>query len=294
MESDLFKKYFTPLTNVSGGNQGTSSKYGVYGTIDNAFDHLGYSRLASYMECPAKYRYTYIDKLGDMKSTAIRRGQAYHATLECLLNYKMERGQMLGILKAENVAEIYAREEGLTDCEVGRVMDAVRFYHRNLYAQHNPIGVEQGFEITKGGVKLTGKIDLIDSRSDGTLVIDHKFSYDIWPETRAKYGCQPMIYQWWAEQNVENFAGFAYNIVRVFPYPVIQELRIPVIPKAQSDWWEMQVGIVAGAIKAGFFPYNPEEKHCGWCNHKKVCEFSAYTVQETLFGKQAGRKEYEI
>jgi len=212
----------------------------------------------------------------------MRRGQAYHAALDFLLKYKMDKGELLSLERAERAAIRVAKAENLTDSEVYRVIDAVRFYYSEMYPKHLPIAVEQDFTIHRGGVKLTGRIDLV--QVDGR-VIDHKFSYDKWAEPRAKYGSQPIIYQWagldYLSKKFKNwqYTGFAYQIIRLFPTPLIQEIDIDPIPQWESDWYEEQIAQIAACVQAGLFPAKPADKECTLCSHKELCQPAIWNIR---------------
>lgn len=215
----------------------------------------------------------------------MRRGQAYHSALEFLLQWKIDHeGELFPLERAEKLAIRCAKKENLTDAEIYRVIDAVRFYHGDMYLKHNPLCVEEAFDFVQGGVKLTGRIDLVQEIKGKLWVIDHKFSYDKWAEPRAKYGCQPIIYQWASidslcERYGMEFGGFAYNILRLFPSPLIQVIEIDKVPEWESNWWEEQIQQTASAIQAGFFPAKPGDKQCGWCDHKELCQPAIYKVR---------------
>jgi hypothetical protein len=213
----------------------------------------------------------------------MRRGQAYHTSLDALLKYKIETGELISIERAERVAIRAAKVENLSNSEIYKVIDAVRFYHSEMYPKHIPIAVEQDFEIYRGGVKLTGRVDLV--QVDGQI-IDHKFSYDKWAEPRAKYGCQPMVYQWagldcFAKKFKHwQYTGFAYQIIRLFPTPLIQEISIDPISQWESDWYEEQIAQIAACVRAGLFPARPSDKECSWCSHKELCQPAIWNIRK--------------
>lgn len=242
------------------------------------------------------YKYTYVDGLRTPGGIPMRRGQAYHGTLEGLLNYKINRdGEHYPIEKTERFALKNARKEDLSDSEAARVVQAARFYHSKMYARHHPLAVEIAFDFEKDGIQYTGRIDLVDHQmkkgKNLAVILDHKFSYDTWAETRAKYGVQPIIYQWaWEEQLHEEFdgldyGGFGYNIIRLFPTPVIQEIIIKPCVKSASDWWSNQIKVMAQCIQHGFFFATPGDKKCQYCDHKKLCKPTIYTVKESRIGE---------
>lgn len=256
--------------------------------------HVGYSRLSSFFKCPKSFKYSYIDKIRMPGGLPIRRGQAYHGALETMLFHKLENdGDLYTLARAEKLAIRSAKKENLPDSEIYKVIDATRYYWHNLYPLHTPIAVEKEFKIMRGGVEITGRIDLLDQISVKGKpmfdVIDHKFSYDVWADERAKYGCQPIIYQWAAIDLYEKefdlpYHGFQYNICRLFPSPVIQKIEVPRVSQADSDWWEEQIYEAARIIRRRYFPAIPSGKNCQFCDHRELCQPVAYKIKKSLVG----------
>lgn len=252
--------------------------------------HLGYSRISKFVDCPKQFKYTYIDKIRDaVVGVPLRRGQAYHGSLETLLRWKIEHPEVpYTVARAEKLAIRQGKKNDLTDSEIYRVIDAVRYYHQTLYPVHVPLSVEEDFEIVRGGVKLTGRVDLIEKIG---RIIDHKFSYDTWAEARAKYGCQPIIYQWAALDVFEKqfpgwtYEGFEYNVIRLYPNPRIQRIEIPKLAQDESDWWEDQIFEYAKMIRRGYFPATPGDKVCTFCPHKKLCNPTIYKPKMSNIGE---------
>ncbi len=282
-------------------------KNGVTLTVDNQDFHLGYSRISKYIECPKSFKYSYIDGIRSKANAAMNRGTAYHGALEDMFNYRLEHNnELMPLEQAERCAIKQSRKVKLTDAQIYNVIDAVRYFYKMKYEGHVPAisntnieplsvntqkSVEGAFEIFRGGVKITGRIDL--ATKDG-IIVDHKFSNDTWSEARAKYGVQPIIYQWagidWLEKNfdVPEYSGFQYNIIKIWPQVDIQVVHIPRVSQEKSDWWEEQVASVAKAIKAGVFTATPSDRICQWCGHKKLCKPVIYDVDiNTTSGKES-------
>jgi hypothetical protein len=275
------------LTNSDSGiTIGGQTEPGITLSVEGQDFHLGYSRIASYLTCPKQYAFTYNQKIPYRGSSAIRKGQAFHATLESLLNYKMEYNEAMPLASAERVAVKAAKAEKLTDNQSYNVIDGVRHYHANVYPLHKPAAVEESFTIHRGGVNLTGRIDLVDTRGH---VIDHKFSHAIWDESKAKTGVQPIIYQWAGLDYIApkynlTYTGFQYNVTQTWPECVTQVIDLPLVSQDQSDWWEEQVEGIAKAILAGVFFANPSERACKWCQYIKQCKPTMYTPWISLLG----------
>ena len=92
-----------------------------------------------------------------------------------------------------------------------------------------------------------------------------------------------MVYQWAGKDWLEpmygiRYNGFAYNICRVFPSPLIQVIRIKPICQAHSDWWEEQLHHIARSIRSGIFPARPDEGNCANCWNKQACKPPKYRV----------------
>lgn len=256
--------------------------------------HVGYSRLSKFFQCPKSFKYAYIDKIRMPSGLPLRRGQAYHGAVEFLLNWKMEHDDLFPLDRAEKLAIRQAKENDLTDAEIYKVIDAVRFYWTHLYPRHRPLAVEKDFSIVRGGVTITGRIDLIERRKKKGKVFfdvtDHKFSYDTWADSRARYGCQPIIYQWAALDQFEKefglpYGGFSYNIIRLFPHPVIQKIRIKRMKQVDSDWWEEQIFEAARTIRRGYFPAIPSDKNCQFCDYKDRCQPVIYRLEKSFVGE---------
>ncbi len=304
MTSAQSKTSSSVSTEKKPGNHSATSlpeeEEGVTITVDGEEFHFGYSRATKFIECPRAYEETYVNGHRTPGGTPMRRGTAYHATLEGLLNYKINKdGALYPLEKTENYAWKNAVKENLADGECARVVQAARFYHARLYPVHNPILVEVDFDFWKDDVRYTGKIDLVEWQNEKgkrkIFIRDHKFSYDTWAESRAKYGVQPIIYQWaWEEQLCKElqgtefdgleYGGFSYNIIRLFPTTVIQDVFIKPCNAVASDWWNRQLKEMARCIKNGTFYALPGDKKCQYCDHKKRCKPTIYTVKSTFIG----------
>ena len=258
--------------------------------------HLGYSRIAKFLECPRSFKYTYIDGIRSPSGAAARRGTAYHNTLEKMLKFVMKHGYLAEREGCLTVAARMAEAEKLPPSDLKKVLTGVEYYYYRLYPKHKPVAVEQEFEIIRGGVKITGRIDLVEQNG---RIVDHKFSSDIWAEDRAKHGVQPMIYQWAGLDylpgilgNDWQFTGFQYNIIRTYPSLVIQKIDIPLMSQEISDWWEEEIAEIAKSILSGAFPAQPDEKRgCKWCDHKKLCKPKVYNIAIELVGQQREDEE---
>lgn len=249
--------------------------------------HLGYSRVKTFQDCPKQYEFSYVHNIRGEANDNMKRGSAYHNTLEIMLEYKRRKGRLAKLGDCLDISFQFSREEQLKEANCFKVRDAVKFYHEQLYSVHKPLLVEGSFDVQRGGVSVTGRIDLIEE--DG-YIVDHKFSANLWTEERAAYGSQPIVYQWAALDIFEKqwpgwvYKGFKYNILRQFPFPVFQEIIIPRVSEEESMWFEEQFRAMVKAIGSGGFPANPSPNGCKWCSHKKLCNPVIYKPKIQLIG----------
>lgn len=255
---------------------------------DGSEFHVGYSRISKFAECPKQFKYSYVDKLRRKAGLPLLRGQAYHGSVETMLQWKIDHPEEpYTIERAERLAIRMARKEELTDAEIYKIIDAVRYYYITLYHLHDPMLVECDFSVARGGVTITGRIDLVEN---GGAIVDHKFSYDTWAISRAKYGCQPIIYQWAAMDQLQKqypnwrYTHFEYNIIKLYPHPKIQCIKIPALTQDQSDWWEDQIHEYAKTIRRGYFPAKPADKACTFCDFKDLCKPAIYMPKLSFYG----------
>lgn len=286
----------------------TLAEGGLIVKVDDQEFHLGYSRLSSYMECPMSYKYTYVDGRRSEGSPVMRRGTAFHNTLEDMLKYKAGWGKLMPIDKAEARARHHCTENRVCPSATEEVIKSMRFFYDQLYhkltpamlletAGENESAIEGEFKIYRGGVEITGRIDFASevvkgaaltkalvAEHAGGIIHDWKFSNKPWEKDRVTHSVQPMIYQWagedWFEPNFGiPYLGFQYDIFNVWPDSQIQTVYIPRLDKKASDWWERQIEAFAKAIRTSIFPANPSDNVCKWCNHRAVCKPAIYQVE---------------
>jgi CRISPR/Cas system-associated exonuclease Cas4 (RecB family) len=136
-------------------------------------DHLSYSQISLYMECPREYYFRYIkypEKKGDMDSDVFRLGRAYHTAMEGLYSNK-PLPQVINEFEAETSSlSSYAA------MDIETTKNAILYYQSSIYPQY--AGLVQDIEVDVKDFMIPGvevpihlRIDLstVDDR-----IIDHK------------------------------------------------------------------------------------------------------------------------
>ena len=262
--------------------------------------HTGYSRISKYMACPRQYYYVYVaGRRHEIASTPMKRGNAYHGALEAALLRKLDHGKAMGIPKLMEWATYHGEQQGLPDKVIEEVRGACRLWHNVLYGDMEPLFVEGSFTIVRAGVKMTGRVDagLRKVRTKGGRIVqcdkygylaDHKFSFDLWTNARAKESVQPMIYQWawedvFSKETGLQYSHFAYDVLKTFPYFAAERLEIGRVAVEGSMWYERNIREIAEGMCKGVYFARPSESECGRCSFKSTeCQPVLYRVTRRM------------
>jgi putative RecB family exonuclease len=135
-------------------------------------EHLSYSRLSRFEQCPLSFKLHYIERLRAEPGLPLRFGKAVHAVLEVLVREHMEEERVGPLWQ-----EAWAREER-TGVDV--FQEGVEILQRFVRDQgaldaHDVLAVEKEFRLPVGSFTELGFIDRVDRVDDETIkVIDYK------------------------------------------------------------------------------------------------------------------------
>lgn len=210
--------------------------------------HFSASSASTYLQCPAKWKYRYIDRLPETKSEALEKGTMVHKALERYWTGgygKPEQG-------IHRFISAYRRMDGAV-----------------LPEQVEAVELELRAELPGVDVPLLGYIDCYTT--DG-LVVDLKTTGKPWWNGRAVKELQPAMYTYLARANDLHVRGFEFHVlVNEAGTHVVDGWRIPV--ELDDDFIEEHLGRVVQAwrgIVAGEFPPR-KSVLCGYCDFELVC-----------------------
>jgi len=141
------------------------------------------TRLNTFLECEARYKYIYIDKIGKFYSRStpgLSFGSSLHGVLQRFhLNGGIATPQeLVDDLRSSWISAGYeSAEQEREYFEAGiRILTSYhQDYHAGHYAQAETIATEKTLSHDYGTYKLTGRVDRIDKHPDGALeVVDYK------------------------------------------------------------------------------------------------------------------------
>jgi putative RecB family exonuclease len=260
---------------------------------------LSYSAVRTYLECPQRYKFLYIDEIPEAPRGYFSFGRSIHSVLEDLLRplvvpsarvtpegatqrtlldwaeagapppvpgHLMSDAELLAAYDAHWLSDGYlSRDEEHRYKALGRAM--LLGYRDDLArAPPTPLAVEEHLEATWNGIRIHGYIDRIDRRPTGGLeILDYKTSKELSRED-ARDSDQLSLYQVLVEKN--------------YPEPVDQLTLVHLrsrtphsVPRRDEDVLtdlEDRVGRTSEGIRSQSFEPTPG-RVCARCEFRSLC-----------------------
>ena len=175
--------------------------------------HVSFSQINTYLGCPLKYRFAYIEQLPpEFVPSALPFGGGLHEAFaeyyrNLKISQKLSHDDLVDVFKAnwdlKNQCERILFDEGEDkDSMFELALNMLRVFYENVQPGE-PLAIEQEFTLRKcdnnGGkllpLPLVGSIDLIERTQDGRIVcVDHKSAARKYAENKAHDDLQLSIY----------------------------------------------------------------------------------------------------
>ncbi|MDP3057788.1 MAG: PD-(D/E)XK nuclease family protein [bacterium] len=254
---------------------------------------ISYSSLESFLTCPAKYKFSEIDKIKSPKSKEALFGTLIHKTLQMMhdpstLVSPIEE-EVLAFFSSSWDKDVYASEsEEMTAFEQG-VKIIKDYYKRNYPANFHILGLESFFEAPiKDGEEIhsiTGKIDRIDKLKDDTFeVIDYKTSRTLPSQKSVDENMQLAMYHLGLLNKWPNLAG---KPVKLSLYFLRHGEKLSTIKNTEKlkETTEKILEIIDKIKVSNFAPeINPL---CDWCGYQSICPYFSHKFKkETIDDKK--------
>ncbi len=259
---------------------------------------LSYSSISTYLECPLRWKFLYVDRLPEVPKGYFTFGRTVHAVLEELLRPYLESrpipaggaGSTQRTLDAwatippspprspmseSELLALYDRlwkSDGFTSDEEERRYRALGRtlllgYRAALEAERpRPVAVEAHLETDWDGIPVHGYVDRIDRTDRGGLaVLDYKTSRELTPQD-ARDSDQLTLYQVLVERN------FSEPVEELTLYHLRSLTPLASGPRTKSDLEELyqRAGNVLDGIRADAFEPTPG-RHCARCDFRDRC-----------------------
>jgi len=254
-----------------------------------------FSQLQSFQDCPLKYRFEKVDKIGtpSLPALPLMLGSAVHSALEQL--YAQRR---LLVIPSEDMVvwffnDSWAHEvdhaKGVMDIpftndELDQHKQRGLHYIRRYYETYAPFdqavtdSVEKNISITMDEwIKLVGKIDRFDIKGDTAIIVDYKTNRSLPADVKDTIKEQLTLYgvaiqQWYTDKFKQIIAKVVYlHLEREYEWVITPDLMKQITERAmeviqkieharfQLNMWDEQA-----------FPATPGN-HCDYCPFKRLC-----------------------
>ncbi|HEV2317421.1 MAG TPA: PD-(D/E)XK nuclease family protein [Thermoplasmata archaeon] len=259
---------------------------------------LSYSSVRTYLECPLRWKYLYIDKIPEAPRGYFSFGRTVHSVLEELIRplvvplaRSTPSGQTQRTLEQfvspsasgsaptpmaeDELMRTYERlwvSEGYTSPEeeqryraLGREI-LLRYYRQLVQAPPAPVAVEEHLEARWDGIPIHGYVDRIDLRPSGGLeVLDYKTTRGL-SQADAQGSDQLSFYQVLVERN------YKAPVESLALYDLRGSLTLRVPSRSAEELRPLSVGVgeVADGLRAEAYEPTPG-RHCQRCEFRGRC-----------------------
>lgn len=235
---------------------------------------LSFSRVDTYLTCPLKFRFSYVDRLPQEPSPALSWGTSVHAALESWWDRKLPQPPPVDVLLQglydgwdDTGFEGMEREEKLR--WYAHAQDVLRRHHARYAPVYVPaVACEQWFELDVGdGVEVVGSIDHVARTPSGGIgIVDWKTNRKAKPRQRVLGSLQLAIYclaarELWGQEPEWVALDFVVPGVRVS----VDRAEIDV------DGALATIRDVAARVRDAT-DYAPRPSPlCPWCDYRSLC-----------------------
>jgi len=259
---------------------------------------LSYSSYRTYLKCPQRWKYLYLDKLPEAPRGYFTFGRVVHSVLEELVRpLVVPTARRVGEaesqrtldewhapapppvgepwMTSEELLALYDRSwtgEGYVSPEeegryrvLGRDL-LLRYYEHLLRERPHPVAVEEHLEARWNGIPIHGYIDRIDRTASGGLeIVDYKTSREL-SNGDAEDSDQLSLYQVLVESN------YTEPIERLTLYHLRSLTPLRTRPRDRGVLLTLhdRLGTVSDGIRADAFEPNPG-RQCSRCDFRSIC-----------------------
>ncbi len=289
---------------------------------------LSYSSYRTYLECPLRWKFLYVDKLPEAPRGYFTFGRVVHSVLEEIVRpLVVPSARRIGEAESQRTLDewhtttptgagepwmtpeallaVYDRAwsgEGYSSPEeeeryrtLGREL-LLRYYERLLRERPHPVAVEEHLEARWNGIPVHGYIDRIDrTKAGGLEIVDYKTSREL-SRQEANDSDQLSLYQVLVESN------YTEPVERLTLYHLrsLTAHRSRPRPRDSLHTLHDRLGSVSDGIRTDAFEPNPG-RHCARCDFRSICpEFRAVPpadevrLRELVDRFEALRKQEEL
>jgi putative RecB family exonuclease len=240
------------------------------------------SKLGAYLDCPRRYRYSYVDRPTPPKGPPWAHnslGASVHTALKnwyALPAARRAPGVLPSLLRPTWVREGY-RDVDQERVGYRRALEWLETYVATLDPDDEPLGVERVVATKTSVLAFNGRADRIDSRDGEAVIVDYKTGRSGLDADDAR-GSQALALYAWAAQKVFRRPCRRVELHHlptgtVAAHEHTEESLARQVRRAEEtaqDIMAAERAVAGGADADAEFPVKPGSL-CGWCDFRKVC-----------------------
>ena len=240
------------------------------------------SKLGSFVDCPRRYRYSYVDRPSPPKGPPWAHnslGASVHTALKnwyALPITRRDPGVLPTLLKATWVREGY-RDVDQEKATYGRALGWLETYVAGLDPKDEPLGVERVVATKTAVLAFNGRADRIDARDGEAVIVDYKTGRGGLDADDARGSMALALYAYAAQRT---FRRPCHRVElhhlptgTVVAHEHTEESLARQVRRAEDtarDIMAAEKAVAAGADPDAEFPTNPGSL-CSWCDFRKSC-----------------------
>jgi RecB family exonuclease len=240
------------------------------------------SRLATYEDCPRRYRYTYVDRPTPAKGPPWAHnslGASVHTALRAWFDLAPARripAAMATLLRATWVRDGYRDEEQERDA-YEQALTWLRRYVSELPAGFEPLAVERTVATKTKTLALSGRVDRIDDVAGELVIVDYKTGRSGLGGDDARASRALALYAYATQRLFRR----SCRRVELHHLPTASvaahehsdnslERHLHRAEQTAGDIVAAQRRLAAGEDPDDAFPVAPGPR-CGWCDFRRSC-----------------------
>jgi RecB family exonuclease len=245
------------------------------------------SRLTTYLDCPRRYRMTYLDRPTPPKGPPWAHnsvGSAVHTALAKWWDLPEERRtpEAGGTLVVSGWLRDGFRDDEQSLAARERAREYVERYLADVDPTVQPIGIERTVSLKTQRAALWGRVDRIDERpGEGVVVVDYKTGRSVLTVDDARTSIALAVYAAAAARTFRR----ACTRVELHHLPTGEVVTWEHTEESlgrhlrRADSIAAELGTLDARYKAGLSPAEADEAFpanvgplCGWCDFRSACQ----------------------
>lgn len=260
------------------------------------------SRLTTWLDCPRRYRMTYLDRPAPPRSGPWGHntvGAAVHLALARWWSEPLDRrtpAVARALLDRAWTADGFSGDAQAERWRL-RAGDMVERYAATLDPHDEPVGVERTVSTRSSRLAVSGRVDRIDQRGDELVVVDYKTGRSVLTTDDARGSLALALYALAAARTLRRSCTRVelhhLPTGSVVAFDHTEQSLARHLSRAEAIGEEAVAAAEAlldGGDPEALFPARPGAR-CGWCDHARSCPSAAGVAKRPWEGLAEEREQ---